>query len=127
MMLSSSGPANIAGNKVSTSIFTSPCSSSPSFSFSSSHKIFEDENENEDEDDSSLLFHDFQRATDALFCAASQQQGSDRVDRHSLAPDHFADVRWVQTQFVDCRPFPFHRRNRHGIGMLHQPFNDVFE
>src|ERR1700744_2669232 len=79
MMLSSSGPANIAGNKVSTSIFISRrrCSR---------HK--------------SLVFDDLDRATHALLGAAGLQERTDGIDRRALAADDLAHVRRIQAQFI---------------------------
>jgi hypothetical protein len=33
----------------------------------------------------------------------------------------------MQSQLIHRRAFPLHRRDHDGVGVLHQPFNDVFE
>jgi hypothetical protein len=86
-----------------------------------------DENENETCFDLSFLFHNLQRAAQTLLRAAGQQQRPDRVDGHALPPDDLAHVLRMQAQLVNSCAFPFDRRDRHGIGILHQPFDDVFE
>src|SRR6266436_8432366 len=111
MMLSSSGPANIPGNSVSTAIFI--CLP-PTKSISASTV-------------GGRFLNDFERATQALLGATREQQRPNRVNRHSLTANDFPDVLGVQPQFIDCRPLAFDRGHGHVIGMLHQPFDDVFE
>src|ERR1051326_7289001 len=107
-MLSSSGPANIPGNSVSTAIFTPPANSNPAST-------------------SGSFFNDLQRATQALFRAARQQQRTNRVNRHSLSANNFPNVLRMQPQFINCRSLALDRRHRHLVGVLHQTFDDVFE
>src|SRR5437899_6087072 len=119
MMLSSSGPANIAGNKVSTSIFTSSSSSSSS----SSNFDYEDE----DEDDLASVLDNLQRAAQPLLGAAGQQERPDGVDRLPLPPDDPAHVLRIETQLVHRRALARHRRDRDRLGPRHKPFDNVFE
>ncbi len=77
-MLSSSGPANIAGNRVSTSIFMlcrtlAPCGAA-GLSFRP------------------LVFHYLHRAAQTFFRAAHLQQGPDGLDGGALLPDHLAHI-----------------------------------
>src|SRR6266853_4314073 len=95
MMLSSSGPANIAGNSVSTAILIRPHPRPHPRSQES-----QDEDENKEDNDpvllsfhrltASLLFHNLQSATQALFGATCQQKRSDGIDRRALAANNFA-------------------------------------
>ena len=74
-----------------------------------------------------VFFDYFQGAAQALFGAARQQQRSNRVDRHALAANDFADILRMQPQLINRRPFPLHRRHRDSVRVLDQAFDDVFE
>src|SRR5688572_22174368 len=110
-MLTSRGPLNISGKRVSTSIFI--CSLP----------------RRRDSSCRSLLFvlDDLEGATQALLGAAGQQQRTDGIDRHTLSSDNTAHVAFVQPQFVNRHPIALHRRNRHVIRILHQPFDHEFQ
>src|SRR5215510_13046099 len=99
-MLSSSGPANIPGNSVSTAIFIClpPTKSNPAST-------------------GGRFLNDFERATQALLGAAREQQRPNRVNRHPLTADDFADVLRMQPQFIDRGPLAFDRRYRDILGM----------
>src|SRR5215211_712460 len=109
-MLTSRGPLNISGKRVSTSTFI-PLSRSTRRCAGV------------------LLFvlDDLDGATQTLFGAARQQQGADRIDRHALPPDDPSDIAFVQAQFVNRHSIPLHRSDNHVVGMLHQPFDNVFQ
>src|SRR5882672_5617078 len=111
MMLSSSGPANMPGNSVRTWIFM-PSARAPSGLDPAAVLT------------RWLLFDDFQRATQAAFGTAGQQERANRIDRHALAPNDPANVLRIQPQFIDGRSFPFHGCDGHFIGMFDQPFDD---
>src|SRR5690242_4918039 len=98
-MLSSSGPANIAGNSVSTSIFMAspgrqqvPLTQSPAKRRSPPYR-------HRSGLANRILFHNLKSAAQALLGAAGQEQRSDRIDGHSLASDYFSNVLGVQAQF----------------------------
>src|ERR1041385_499499 len=106
-MLTSSGPANKAGNNVSTSIFMPMRARADSTGLA--------------------VLDDLHRAAQPLLGAAGQQQRSNRVDGHSLPPDDLSHVGWIHAQFVDRHAVALHRRDAHLVGMLHESFNDKFE
>src|SRR5438045_1417578 len=98
MMLSSSGPANIAGNKVSTSIFMAAricqaliCQGPGPASFLGS------------------FLDDFQRATLPFSGRAHLEQRTYRVDRCALFADNLADVRRMDAQFINGHAFALDR------------------
>src|SRR5262245_51597980 len=109
-MLSSSGPANIPGNSVSTAIFIClpPTKSNPAST-------------------GGRFLNDFEPSTQPLLGATREQQRSNRVYRHPLSANDFADILRMQPQFINGRPFPLDRRHGDVLGMLNQPFDDVFE
>jgi len=79
MMLSSSGPANIAGNKVKTSIFIGqPWLRWRFRAFQPARSARR------------RFFHDFQRAAQPLLGAARQQERANRIDGHALPANDFA-------------------------------------
>src|SRR6266705_1940529 len=141
MMLSSSGPANIAGNNVSTSIFiwlrlsnraveqwsggVAENSIVPQSAQSLRHSItpvFQCACST-----GRILFDYFQRAAQALPGAARQQQRSNRVDGHALPANHLPDVLRVQAQLIDSSSLSLDGRDRHFCRKVHQPFDDEFE
>src|SRR5213075_3024923 len=67
------------------------------------------------------FLNDFERATQALLCAAREQQRPNRVNRHPLPADDFADILRMQPQLIHRRPFPLHRRHRHVVGCCTSP------
>src|SRR6267154_6246485 len=109
-MLSSSGPANIPGNSVSTAIFIClpPTKSNPASM-------------------GGRFFNDFECATQTLLCTTREQQRPNRVNRHPLPANDLAHILRMQPQFINRRPLPLDRRHDHVIEMLYQPFDDVFE
>src|SRR6185437_13221658 len=115
--------ANIAGNKVRTSIFTQSSSFSSSFSCSKSISRTRTRTKNE----SRPVLDNLHRATHSLLRAARQQQRPDRVDRHPLPANDLADVLRIQPQFINRRPLALDRGDRHRVRVLHQPFNDILE
>src|SRR5882762_1685886 len=126
-MLSSSGPTNIAGNNVSTSIFIDSAPNAASPGLDSFSRILARLPRLFSGFLARVIFHDLQRATEPLFGAARQQQGANRVDRHALPPDHFAHILRVQAQLINSSSFPLDRRYGDGVRILHQTFDDVFE
>src|SRR5439155_27305202 len=117
-MLTSSGPANISGNNVSTSTFIEPHTrqSSPWFPLASigiAAPI--------------LLLDNLQRAAQSLLRAASGEQRSNRVDRHALLSNNAPDIFSVEAQFINGQPVALHRIDLHVIRMAHQPFHHIFQ
>src|SRR5262245_18135227 len=116
-MLSSSGPANIAGNRVKTSIFMvhrrrrgnrAPQPSPRRLSLGP-------------------LFDEFKVAAKSLFRAAHLQQGPDGMNRRALFADDLPDIGWMKAQFINHRALAFHRRDGDRIGTVDQTFHDVFK
>src|SRR5262245_37673464 len=102
-MLTSNGPANNAGNNVSTSIFMpGPLTGSSGLA----------------------VLDDFHGAAQAFLGAAGQEQGADGIDGHSLPSNDLAHISRIHAQFVNRRAIPIHRRDADLVGMLHESFND---
>src|SRR5437879_2991387 len=97
-MLSSSGPENIPGKSVSTSIFMlvrpPACDWCPS------------------------TVHQLKRTALSLLGAARLQQSANRVHRLSLTSDDPAGIRRIQPQFKNRLAAAFHRGHRHFVGIL---------
>src|SRR2546422_9972317 len=115
-MLSSSGPANIAGNKVRTSIFMAVSKTMPE---TTGHRYparprltFRP------------FFDDFEAAALSLFRAAHLQQGADGVNRRALFADDLADIGGMEAQLVNRRAFALHRGNGHRVRTVHQTLDD---
>src|SRR4051812_15632642 len=92
-MLKSSGPTNISGNKVSTSIFMLEKTSSTN----GGHKRAATNLRR-------FLLDDFNRATQTFFRAAREQERSNRVNRHSLFANYFSNIVLMQAQLINRQP-----------------------
>src|SRR5438105_5310432 len=108
MMLTSSGPANISGNKVSTSIFMLH---SRRRGHSARRPVFDN----------------FQHAAQTLFGAARREQRADRIDRHSLPPNHPPHVARSKAQFIYGHAVALHWSDRYLVAMFHQSFDQIFQ
>src|SRR2546428_116445 len=89
MMLSSSGPANIPGNNVRTSICMAVPAVRNTPSWSAKPSAFRP------------LFHNFDRTAQSLFCAAYLQQRPYGLTRRTLLADDLPHVHRMQAQFID--------------------------
>src|SRR5207253_2897465 len=70
---------------------------------------------------------DFEGAAQALFGAARQQEGPNRIDGHALPANDLAHILRIKAQFINRSPLTFHWRHGDSLRVLHQPFNDIFE
>src|ERR1044071_3202923 len=118
-MLSSSGPANMAGNNVSTSIFILlPAAILEHWAWAAPVLV-------------SLacrvFFYDFQGAAQTAVGAARQQQRPNGVNGHALAANYLADILRMEAQFINRRAFALDGCDSYSVRMLHKSFDDVFE
>src|SRR5258708_30084687 len=98
-MLTSSGPVNISGNKVSTSIFMLPFPRGEG----STRRLF---------------LNNLQHAAQALFRAAGREQGANGVNRHPLPANDPPDIIRVEAQFVNRQPVAFDWSDGHFVGLF---------
>src|SRR5947209_20548629 len=92
MMLTSSGPANISGNRVCTSIFKLPWQRGEG----SARRLY---------------LNNLQAAAQTFSGAAGREQRANRVDRHALPADDPPHIRGIKAQFVNRQSIAIHWRH----------------
>src|SRR5580765_6760759 len=107
-MLTSSGPANISGNKVSTSIFMLDRRSSES---SARRPVLDN----------------LQGAAHAFAGAAGSQERANRIDGHPLPADHPSHVTRAEAQFINGQAVALHWSDRHLVRMFHESLDHEFQ
>src|SRR2546423_7056394 len=108
MILTSSGPANISGNKVSTSIFM--------LHFQGGKRSAR-----------RPVLNNFQGASQTLARAAGREQGANRVDRHALPANHPPHILRIEAQLVNRQPIALDWSYRYLARMFDESLNDIFQ
>ena len=68
-----------------------------------------------------FFFHNLHRATQTFLRASGQKQRANRVDRHALPSDDFANIRRIQPQFINRHARALHRRDLTAPGFCTSP------
>ena len=73
------------------------------------------------------VFNNLYRTAQTFLRTTNQKQRANRINRHALPSDDLTNICRIQAQLVNCGSRALHRRDHHGLRMLHESFDNVFE